>query len=92
LLISSQVYDREQQQKLNADQTAESSANVQVSTLPDEKTLVSYNPIVTLAWAEDSTLYFQTAFVKRMKKEIDSVTSFPRWHRLIFTPQVTVSR
>jgi len=92
LLISSQVYDREQQQKLNADQTAESNANVQVSTLPDEKTLVSFNPIVTLAWAEDSTLYFQTAFVKRMKKEIDSVTSFPRWHRLIFTPQVTVSR
>jgi hypothetical protein len=95
LLISSQGYDREQQQKLEganvpADQpAANTDTNQQVTTLPDEKSLVSFNPIVALAWPEDSTLYFQTAFIKRMKKETDSVTSFQRWHRLVFTPQAT---
>ncbi|MFL6467961.1 MAG: TolB family protein, partial [Pyrinomonadaceae bacterium] len=92
LLISSQAYDREQQQKLDANQTPESNTNNQVSTLPDEKSLVSFNPIVALAWPEDGILYFQTAFVKRMKKEIDSVTSFPRWHRLVLTAQATTGR
>ena len=57
------------------------------STLPDEKMLVSYNPIVALSWPSDDQLYFQTAYIKRMKNEADSVTSFPRWHRLILTPQ-----
>jgi len=95
LLISSQAYDREQQQKLEGanvptDQAAQNNAaNQQVTTLPDEKSLVSFNPIVALSWPEDSTLYFQTAFIKRMKKETDSVTSFQRWHRLVFTPQAT---
>jgi hypothetical protein len=93
LLISSQAYDREQQQKLDANQQpTEQNANQQVSTLPDEKSLVSFNPIVALSWPEDSILYFQTAFIKRMKKEIDSVTSFQRWHRLVFTPQPTANR
>jgi hypothetical protein len=93
LLISSQAYDREQQQKLDANQQpAEQNANQQVSTLPDEKSLVSFNPIVAISWPEDSILYFQTAFLKRMKKEIDSVTSFQRWHRLVFTPQPAANR
>ncbi len=54
---------------------------------PDEKTLVSYNPIVALTWTADDLLYFQTAYIKRMKNEGDNVTSFPRWHRLVLTPQ-----
>jgi len=99
LLISSQVYDREQQTKLDAansppDANANVSVNtntnsnaVQPTTLPDEKTLVSYNPIVALNWTADDLLYFQTAYIKRMKNEADSVTSFPRWHRLVLTPQ-----
>ena len=96
LLISSQAYDRDQQQKLNAANTEaqppDPNANQQVSTLPDEKTLVSFNPIVALSWPEDGILYFQTAFIKRMKKEVDSVTSFQRWHRLILTPQAVTIR
>jgi len=60
--------------------------------LPDEKTLVSYNPIVALNWTADDLLYFQTAYIKRMKNEADSVTSFQRWHRLVLTPQVTTPR
>lgn len=97
LLISSRAYDREQETKLQAANTAP-DANVQQTpapetpaTLPDESSLVSYNPIVALSWSLDNLLYFQTAYIKRMKNEADSVTSFPRWHRLVFTPQPTVA-
>ena len=97
LLISSQAYDREQQRQLqastaNADPNA--AANTQatpeqpLSTLPDEKLLVSYNPIVEIAWTADELLYLQTAYLKRMKNEADSVRSFSRWHRLALTPQI----
>ena len=95
LLISSQTYDREQQSKLNAeniqtDANAAPPANsAQPNTLPDERTLVSFNPIVALGWPSDELLYFQTAYIKRMKNEADSVTSFQRWHRLVLTPQAT---
>ncbi len=99
LLISSQAYDRDQATKLdaangstdaNAAPTANSNANIistGPTTLPDERTLVSYNPIVALNWTADDLLYFQTAYIRRMKNEADSVTSFPRWHRLVLTPQ-----
>ena len=95
LLISSQAYDRDQASKLDAanssvDANAAPSANTNTSgptTLPDEKSLVSYNPIVALNWQADDLLYFQTAYIKRMKNEADSVTSFPRWHRLVLSPQ-----
>jgi len=95
LLISSQAYDREQQAKLEAANTGvdanQNAANTnQVSaTLPDEASLVSFNPIVALNWTADDLLYFQTAFVKRMRNESDSVTSFQRWHRLALSAQAT---
>ena len=98
LLISSQAYDREQQQKLQAANTGIDTnqtlinTNQPASTLPDEKSLVSYNPIVSLAWTADELLYLQTAFIKRMKKEADSVMSFPRWHRLVLSPQAAPVR
>jgi len=95
LLLSAQAFDRAQADKLNAEAnqpTATPRSNVQSSMLPDPNTLVSFNPIVALAWNEDNILYFQTAFIKRMKREIDSVTSFPRWHRLIFSPQAVQAR
>ena len=95
LLISSQAYDREQAAKLEAIAPADANGvpatntnTAAPTTLPDEKTLVSYNPIVSLDWTADDLLYFQTAYIKRMKNEADSVTSFQRWHRLVLTPQV----
>lgn len=102
LLLSSQVFDREQQSKLNAanvptDLNSNTNANTAASsapapnTLPDPSTLVSFNPIVALAWPSDGLLYFQTAFIKRMKNEADSVSSFQRWHRLVLTPQPVTS-
>jgi hypothetical protein len=108
LLLSSQVYDREQATKLNVDpgnantnantnthSNTNANANVPAtnlppSALPDPNTLVSFNPIISLNWLTEDQLYFQTAFVKRMKNDADSVMSFPRWHRLILTPQSSV--
>ena len=99
LLLSAQAFDRDQAGKLQAANTepdantpANANPNAQQapSTLPDPSTLVSFNPIVTLEWNADEILYFQTAFVKKMKNEADSVTSFARWHRLILTPQPSV--
>lgn len=97
LLISSQAYDRDQQRKLQAANTgadANAAANTAppdeqpLSTLPDEKLLVSYNPIVEIAWTADDLLYLQTAYLKRMKNEADSVRSFSRWHRLALSAQI----
>ncbi len=97
LLISSQAYDREQQRKLqaaNAETNSETNtANANVApeqpstTLPDEKLLVSYNPIVEVEWTTDDLIYLKTAYVRRMKNDADSVTSFARWHRIILTEQ-----
>lgn len=66
------------------------ASNLPPTALPDPNTLVSFNPIISLNWLTEDQLYFQTAFVKRMKNDADSVMSFPRWHRLILTPQPTV--
>ena len=108
LLLSSQAYDREEQQKLQAANTdtnsnsaanatanatpanvaqANSPANQPQGTLPDPSTLVSFNPIVDLVWNADDLIYFETAFIKKMKNDADSVTSFARWHRLVLSVQ-----
>ena len=93
LLISSQAYDQAQAQQLNADpnQPAANTNTAAPSTLPDPSTLVSFNPIVLLNWSSPDILNFETAYVKRMKNEADSATSFVRWHRLILTPQAVAN-
>ncbi|MFL6374672.1 MAG: hypothetical protein ACJ73D_08415 [Pyrinomonadaceae bacterium] len=58
-----------------------------LSVLPDEKTLVSYNPIVAMQWNQDDVIYLETAYVKRMKNAADNVTSFARWHRVVLSAQ-----
>ncbi len=107
LLISSQAFDDQQKNLLNAanantsnanagDANANANANTPAATptpsqglsvLPDEKTLVSYNPIVALTWPQDDAIYLETAYVKRMKNAADNVTSFARWHRVILSAQ-----
>lgn len=90
LLISSQAYDREQHRLL---QEGDANANVTplpaepMSTLPDPAELVSFNPIVELAWPSDDLLYLQTAYLKPMANQADSVRSFARWHRLVLSAQ-----
>lgn len=91
LLISSDAYDRDQQRKLQASNANANVANTPpvpvqpLTTLPDEKLLVSYNPIVEIAWTADELIYLKTAYVRRMRNDADSVTSFSRWHRLVLT-------
>ncbi len=97
LLISSEAYDKSQQQELGAVETnvnANANSNVNANPvpsgpgmLPDPSTLASFNPIVALEWPADDILYFQTAFVKRMLNQADNATSFARWHRLILSVQ-----
>jgi hypothetical protein len=48
----------------------------------------SYNPIVTLDWISPDKLYFQTAYVRLMGSE--TINTFPRWHRLLLSPQAAV--
>jgi Tol biopolymer transport system component len=55
--------------------------------LPDESTLVSFNPIVNLFWTEDTLLNFETAYVREFRESANNVRSYSRWHRLIFSPQ-----
>lgn len=97
LLISSLAYDRQQQKLAQSASNENTESNVAsdpeqpLSTLPDENTLVSYNPIVEIAWPSDDLLYLKTAYLKRMPNVADNVTSFARWHRLVFLPQLAAA-
>jgi len=57
------------------------------SALPDANRLVSFNPIVDLAWTSDDMLYFETGFVRNYLDDAESVRSYMRWHRLILSAQ-----
>lgn len=90
LLFSSQAYDRAQQRQasggdgnVNAEPTPGADEN---ATLPDEKLLVSFNPIVELAWTAPDLLYLRTAYIRR-PRDAEGVTSFARWHRLALSVQ-----
>jgi hypothetical protein len=91
LLISSKTFDDNLQRQLdglvNGNANAPTNASQETATLPDENQLVSFNPIISLEWTQDSLLYVQTGYIKQMKNETDSARSYLRWHRLIFSPQ-----
>lgn len=63
------------------------TVNLPEGVLPDESTLVSFNPIVKLIWTEDTMLYFETAFVREYRESVNNSRSYVRWHRLILSPQ-----
>lgn len=96
LLRSSQIYDQQQQLKqesnvngnsnLNAPNPVSTPVDNSVSTLPDESTLVSYNPIISLDWEQDDLLYLQTGYIREFKNGEGS-RSYLRWHRLVLSPQ-----
>jgi hypothetical protein len=93
LLISSKAYDEELQRKeqgANADANiAPANINTNVSTLPDESTLVSFSPIVEMRWTEAGMLYLQTGYIRLFRNEAENVRSYMRWHRLILSAQAT---
>jgi hypothetical protein len=72
---------------VNANSSANTAVNQDINTLPDENTLVSFNPVVQLEWTEDKMLYLQTGYIKEMKDAANSARSYLRWHRLLFSPQ-----
>lgn len=92
LLISSKAFDENLKRQEQGAENVNSSVNtnLETATLPDEGSLVSFNPIISLEWTEDSLLYLQTGYIKQMKNETDSARSYLRWHRLIFSPQAAV--
>ncbi len=92
LQISSKAFDDNLQRQLQGAENANAPivTNQETATLPDENSLVSFNPIISLEWTEDSLLYVQTGYIKQMKNETDSARSYLRWHRLIFSPQAAV--
>ena len=90
LKISSKAFDdnlARQEQGAGNTNAAPTNTTQETATLPDENSLVSFNPIISLEWTEDSILYLQTGYIKQMKNEADSARSYLRWHRLIFSPQ-----
>lgn len=94
LLISSQAFQQQQSADSNANSDANfqsapatPAANTPLSSLPREEDLVSYNPIVQVAWTADELIYFETAYVKRMKNEAENAHSFARWHRIVLSAQ-----
>lgn len=90
LLISSKAFDENLiKQEQNSNNVANLPTNLatETATLPDESSLVSFNPIISLEWTEPAMLYLQTGYIKQMKNEGDSARSYLRWHRLIFSPQ-----
>lgn len=101
LLSSSQIFDKQQQLQqetgnVNGNVNTNANANTaspistpvdnSISTLPDENTLVSFNPIITLDWEQDGLLYLQTGYIREFKNGEGS-RSYMRWHRLILSPQ-----
>lgn len=95
LLISSQAFQQQQSADGNANVDANGQApppaNQPLSSLPKEEELVSYNPIVNVAWTADDLIYFETAYVKRMKNEAENAHSFARWHRIVLSVQPTAA-
>ncbi len=78
----------------NTNSKANTNANIptvatptDVNSLPDERTLISFNPIVQLEWSEEKILYLQTGFVKDFKDASQNTRSYLRWHRLMLSPQ-----
>ena len=89
LLISSKAFDENLQRQLEGANNDLPNANQTTATLPDESSLVSFNPIISLEWTADDLLYLQTGYIKQMKNETDSARSYLRWHRLVFSPQAS---
>ncbi|MBA4123049.1 MAG: hypothetical protein H0X72_11380 [Acidobacteria bacterium] len=92
LLISSKAFDENLQRQLEGAENRNAPANTgqETATLPDENSLVSFNPIINFEWTADELLYLQTGYIKQMKNETDSARSYLRWHRLIFSPQASL--
>lgn len=103
LLLSSKTFDEQLKKEEELDnsnsegveKSGSENTNTQVksktsTTLPDERSLVSFNPIINLVWLQDSLLYLQTGYVKVFtNNQIEDRNSYLRWHRLTLSPQAS---
>ncbi len=81
----------EDNKNTNANSNVEENTKAPTSTLPDEKSLASFNPIITLRWEQEPMLYLETGYVREyIENTEENRRSFLRWHRLIFSPQAVV--
>ncbi len=101
LLLASKAYEDKQKEEGNELESntnteentnaAKSNSNVVVeqskTTLPDAKSLVSFNPIINLEWNQETLLYLQTGWVRNFDDAIENTSSYFRWHRLVLSPQ-----
>ena len=90
LLAASRSYEETQKKNTqgasNTSSTTKTSQNANTGpTTATEEEPPSFNPIVRLYWPEAKTLYLLTAYVRIY--EDGPVNNFPRWHRLILSPQ-----
>lgn len=70
-----------------SDNNSNTEAEQTTSTLPDAKSLVTFNPIINLEWNDETLLYIQTGWVKNFIDETENTSSYLRWHRLVLSPQ-----
>lgn len=70
-------------------ENSNSNADIEQSrtTLPDAKSLVSFNPIINLEWNQETLLYIQTGWIRNFTDETENTSSYLRWHRLVLSPQ-----
>ncbi len=87
LLLASEKYEAQLKEKISNEESGYGDNNSGVKPLPKEEELVSYNPIIKLIWFDQRIIYFQTGYVKEMIDTAQSVRSFLRWHRVIFSAQ-----
>ncbi len=92
MLISAQTYDAAKlaEAASAAGNTADTGTAQQPSSpptsLPDEKDLISFQPIVKVEWPLDDMIYLQTGLVKEFQVG-EGVRNHMRWHRVILSPQ-----
>ena len=85
--VSENSEDKEKDKKTE-NSNANSNVKQNTSTLPDAKSLVSFQPIISLEWIQDSMLYLQTGYIKSyIENEEENRRSYLRWHRLVLSPQ-----
>lgn len=102
LLLASKTFEEKQKAEgneilapTNANENTNSNENSEgnteteqtTTTLPDAKSLVTFNPIINLEWNQETLLYLQTGWIKNFNDETDNTSSYLRWHRLILSPQ-----
>lgn len=83
LIAASRAYEAKTANKNSSNNENKAAGSNAADAIPS-----SFNPIIRLEWTSPEKLYLQTAFVRLIPNE--PITTFPRWHLLILSPQAAV--